>query len=119
MLVCTVGIGLAFDDGAIETIAAGANTSLENLGTPRLHTMLERVLDGLSSYASKIGTATIPIMRSYERVRMGDLLENEDVSRRILQGARLGGGLTGRGWGIPRHCIRRAWSRRPYRQLRR
>ena len=86
-LMRTEGIELAFDDGAIETIAdvaARANTSLENIGARRLHTVLERVLDELSFEASEIGTATIPITQSYVQARVGDLLENEDVSRHIL-----------------------------------
>ncbi len=86
-LLATEGIGVEFSDEAIDelaSVASQANTSLENIGARRLHTVLERVLDELSFAATEIGPQTIPITAQYVRERIGDLLADQDLSRHIL-----------------------------------
>jgi len=86
-LLGTEGIELSFDDAAIEAVAdvaSQANEQLENIGARRLHTVLERVLEELSFEASEIGSQTIRITEKYVRDRVGDLLEDRDLSRHIL-----------------------------------
>ena len=86
-LLGTEGIKLVFEAEAIDEIAdvaTRANTSLENIGARRLHTVLEQVLDELSFEASEVGSQEIRITADYVKKRVGDLLENEDVSRHIL-----------------------------------
>ncbi len=86
-LLETEGVRLVFDDGAIESIADiawRANTTLENIGARRLHTVLERVLEELSFEASEVGTQEVRITADYVAQRVGDLLEDQDLSRHIL-----------------------------------
>ena len=86
-LLETEGVRLVFDDGAIEAIADTAwraNTTLENIGARRLHTVLERVLEELSFEASEVGAQEIRITADYVAARVGNLLEDQDLSRHIL-----------------------------------
>ncbi len=86
-LLETEGVQLVFDDEAVTAIADTAwraNASLENIGARRLHTVLERVLEELSFEASEIGGREIRITADYVKERVGDLLEDQDLSRHIL-----------------------------------
>ena len=87
-LLGTEGIELEFGDDAIAElarVAAAANEQLENIGARRLHTVLERVLDELSYEATEIGAqTTVKITATYVRERIGDLLDDRDLSRHIL-----------------------------------
>jgi ATP-dependent HslUV protease ATP-binding subunit HslU len=86
-LLDTESITLQFDDDAIGALADAAwraNTSLENIGARRLHTVLERVLEELSFEASELGAREIRITAQYVHDRVDDLLKNEDLSRHIL-----------------------------------
>lgn len=86
-LLETEGVQLVFDDGAIESVADiawKANATLENIGARRLHTVLERVLEELSFEASEVGAQEVRITSDYVAQRVGDLLEDQDLSRHIL-----------------------------------
>lgn len=86
-LLDTEGVQLVFDDGAIEAIADTAwkaNSTLENIGARRLHTVLERVLEELSFEASEVGAQEIRITADYVTERVGELLKDQDLSRHIL-----------------------------------
>ncbi len=86
-LLETEGVRLVFDDGAVEAMADTAwkaNATLENIGARRLHTVLERVLEELSFEASEVGAQEIRITADYVTQRVGDLLEDQDLSRHIL-----------------------------------
>ena len=86
-LLGTEGVTLEFGEDAIAElarVAAVANEQLENIGARRLHTVLERVLDELSYEASEIGEQTVTITAGYVRDRIGDLLDDQDLSRHIL-----------------------------------
>jgi ATP-dependent HslUV protease ATP-binding subunit HslU len=87
-LMETESVTLDFTPEAIDEIAALAeeiNTSVENIGARRLHTVLERLLEEVSFTASDQppGTA-VTIDRDYVRERVGELAKNADLSKFIL-----------------------------------
>jgi ATP-dependent HslUV protease ATP-binding subunit HslU len=86
-LLATEGIELDFtDEGvtAIATIAAETNSSIENIGARRLHTVLERVLDEVSYTATDRSGETVVIDAAYVQKHVGDLAKNADLSKFIL-----------------------------------
>ncbi|MEM7158242.1 MAG: ATP-dependent protease ATPase subunit HslU [Myxococcota bacterium] len=86
-LMATEGVTLEFDEEAITALADAAwraNTTLENIGARRLHTVMERVLEELSFEASEIGEREIRITAQYVHERVDSLLEDQDLSRHIL-----------------------------------
>jgi ATP-dependent HslUV protease ATP-binding subunit HslU len=86
-LLATEGISLEFpEDGvaALASIAAQINSSVENIGARRLHTVLERVLDEVSFSAPDKPGETIIIDRQFVEDHIGDLARNADLSRFIL-----------------------------------
>jgi ATP-dependent HslUV protease ATP-binding subunit HslU len=87
-LMETESVALDFTPEAIDEIAALAeeiNTSVENIGARRLHTVLERLLEEVSFTASDQppGTA-VTIDRGDVRERVGELAKNADLSKFIL-----------------------------------
>jgi ATP-dependent HslUV protease ATP-binding subunit HslU len=86
-LLATEGIKLEFhEDGvaALAGVAAQINSSVENIGARRLHTVLERVLDEISFSAPDKSGETIVIDRQFVESHIGDLARNTDLSRFIL-----------------------------------
>ncbi len=84
----TEGMVLEFEDEAIDEIANLAeqiNSSVENIGARRLHTVLERLLEEISFTASDQSAGTIvTIDRAYVRDHVGALAMNTDLSKFIL-----------------------------------
>ncbi len=81
------GVTLEFTEDGIETIAALSaqiNSSVENIGARRLHTVLERVLDDLSFVASDRKGETQVIDGKYVEERIGDMARDVDLSRYVL-----------------------------------
>jgi ATP-dependent HslUV protease ATP-binding subunit HslU len=86
-LMATEGVTLTITDDAVEALAetaAHVNTTVENIGARRLHTVLERVLDEISFEASDKAGTTLVVDASYVEARVGDLARNADLSRYIL-----------------------------------
>src|SRR5215212_3772115 len=86
-LLATEGIKLEFhEDGvaALAGVAAQINSSVENIGARRLHTVLERVLDEISFSAPDKSGETIVLDRQFVESHIGDLARNSDLSRFIL-----------------------------------
>ena len=86
-LLKTERVDLEFDRSGIERIAEVAfqvNERSENIGARRLHTVLERLLDVVSFEASDRGGEKVVIDRAYVDEHLGELLEDEDLSRYIL-----------------------------------
>ena len=87
-LLATEGVVLDFTDDAIDEIASLAeqiNSSVENIGARRLHTILERLLEEISFTASDLAAgATITIDRLYVREHVSSLAQNADLSKFIL-----------------------------------
>src|SRR3984893_18532559 len=87
-LLATEGVDLDFRPEAIDEIALLAeqiNSTIENIGARRLHTILERLLEEVSFTASDKPSGTaIMIDEDYVRERVGELAKNADLSRFIL-----------------------------------
>jgi len=79
---------LDFTDEAIDEIASLAeqiNSSVENIGARRLHTVLERLLEEISFTASDQTAGTVVnIDAAYVREHVGVLAKNADLSKFIL-----------------------------------
>ncbi|MCH8499683.1 MAG: HslU--HslV peptidase ATPase subunit [Marinobacter sp.] len=86
-LMATEGLTLTFAESAIARIAEIAwqvNESTENIGARRLHTVLERLLESLSFDAGDKVTNSFEVTAAYVDEKLGDLSQNEDLSRYIL-----------------------------------
>jgi ATP-dependent HslUV protease ATP-binding subunit HslU len=86
-LMATETLTLVFEDGAIDELAglaAEINTSVENIGARRLHTVMERLLDEVSFTASDRGGETVTIDAGYVRERVSPLAKDADLSKFIL-----------------------------------
>ncbi len=86
-LLGTEGVSLSFAEDAITRIAEVAfkvNETTENIGARRLHTVLERLLESLSFDAGDSVTNHFEITASYVDEKLGNLAEDEDLSRYIL-----------------------------------
>jgi ATP-dependent HslUV protease ATP-binding subunit HslU len=60
------------------------NRNTENIGARRLHTVVEKLLEGLSFDAPELGGHEVVIDAAYVRERLRDIVTNEDLSRYIL-----------------------------------
>jgi ATP-dependent HslUV protease ATP-binding subunit HslU len=87
-LLATEGVTLELSEEAIDEIAALAevvNTTTENIGARRLHTVMERLLEEVSFTASdQPPQTTVTIDRDYVREHVGALAKNADLSKFIL-----------------------------------
>lgn len=88
-LLETEGINVQFSENAIDeiaTIAYTVNTTTENIGARRLHTILEKLLEDLSFEASEINCeqTVVTINRNYVQSKLGAVVKDEDLSRYIL-----------------------------------
>lgn len=86
-LMATEGVTLKFSDDAIETIArlsADINSTVENIGARRLHTILERVLEEISFTATDSSGETVWVDSDYVHKYVGDYASDVDLSRFVL-----------------------------------
>ncbi|WP_339487012.1 ATP-dependent protease ATPase subunit HslU [Pseudomonas sp. EL_65y_Pfl2_R95] len=90
-LLNTEGLGIEFAAEGIKRIAEIAwqvNEKTENIGARRLHTLLERLLEEVSFSAGDMAAdhsgKPILIDASYVNSHLGELAEDEDLSRYIL-----------------------------------
>jgi ATP-dependent HslUV protease ATP-binding subunit HslU len=87
-LMATENLRLDFTEDAIDELAVLAediNTTVENIGARRLHTVMERLLEEASFTASdQPPDAALMIDRDYVRARVGALAKNADLSKFIL-----------------------------------
>ncbi|WP_372988355.1 ATP-dependent protease ATPase subunit HslU [Marinobacter sp.] len=86
-LMATEGVKLTFGEDAIARIAEVAwkvNETTENIGARRLHTVLERLLESLSYDAGDQVTESFEVTAEYVDEKLGELSEDEDLSRYIL-----------------------------------
>ena len=65
-------------------IAFEVNERTENIGARRLSTVMERLLDEVSFDAASLAGQTVTIDATYVDTRLGELSQNEDLSRYIL-----------------------------------
>ncbi len=90
-LLKTEGLDISFTEDGIQRLAEIAyqvNEKTENIGARRLHTLLERLLEEVSfSAADLAGSADaqpIRIDTDYVNSHLGELAQDEDLSRYIL-----------------------------------
>jgi len=90
-LLQTEGLGIEFAEEGIKRIAEIAwqvNEKTENIGARRLHTLLERLLEEVSFSAGDLAGQqngeTIRIDAAYVNSHLGELAQDEDLSRYIL-----------------------------------
>jgi ATP-dependent protease hslVU, ATPase subunit len=86
-LMKTEGVEVEFTQDGISKIAESAfrvNEKTENIGARRLHTVLERLMDGISFDANERSGEKIVIDENYVSEALNDVVENEDLSRFIL-----------------------------------
>ncbi|MBP8236631.1 MAG: HslU--HslV peptidase ATPase subunit [Pseudomonas sp.] len=90
-LLHTEGLGIQFAQDGIKRIAEIAwqvNEKTENIGARRLHTLLERLLEEVSFSAGDLAGqqngAPIVIDAAYVNSHLGELAQDEDLSRYIL-----------------------------------
>ncbi len=86
-LLKTEDITLQFTEEAIDSLsdlAAMINSTVENIGARRLHTVLEKLLEEISFQASDQAGSTITIDDAYVQERIAGLAKNTDLSKFIL-----------------------------------
>lgn len=85
-LMQTEGMDLSFTADGIRRIAETAwevNERTENIGARRLHTILERLLEGVS-FDAGCDQKQLVVDAAYVDAQLGELAKNEDLSRYIL-----------------------------------
>ena len=86
-LMATEGVELRFAEESIDALAdlaAEINSSVENIGARRLHTVMEKLLEEISYTASDRSGEHIEIDAALVRERVATLARNADLSRFIL-----------------------------------
>ena len=86
-LLKTENVNLIFTDDGIDKLAkisAEVNSSVENIGARRLHTIIEKVLDDISFNATDRAGETVTINEKYVNDNLGNLVKDTDLSKFIL-----------------------------------
>jgi len=86
-LLKTENVDLDFsEDGidAIANIATEVNSTVENIGARRLHTIIERILDDISFTATDRSGEKITINSKYVKKNLDELVKDTDLSKFIL-----------------------------------
>ena len=86
-LLKTENIDLEFSDDGIDVIANMAsevNSTVENIGARRLHTIIERILDDVSFTATDRSGEKIIINSEYIKQNLDELIKDTDLSKFIL-----------------------------------
>ena len=86
-LLKTENVDLEFKDDGIEMLAkisTEVNSSIENIGARRLHTIIEKVLDDISFNATDKAGEKIVVDKKFVEKNLGDLVKDTDLSKFIL-----------------------------------
>lgn len=86
-LLRTEGISLEFSEDAVARIAAIAedvNTTTENIGARRLHTLMEKLLENVLFEAPDLEETTVVVDAAFVDAQLKNIVEDEDLSRYIL-----------------------------------
>jgi len=86
-LLKTENVNLVFTDDGINKLAqisAEVNSSVENIGARRLHTIIEKVLDDISFNATDRAGETVTVDEKYVNDNLGTLVKDTDLSKFIL-----------------------------------
>ena len=83
----TEGVEIKFTEDGIEAIAEAAysvNSTTENIGARRLHTIMEKLTEDISFNAPEYRGSSFTIDKAYVSEHLDTLVEDEDLSRYIL-----------------------------------
>ena len=86
-LLKTENVNLVFTEDGIDMLAkisAEVNSSVENIGARRLHTIIEKVLDDISFNATDRAGETVTVDKKYVNDNLGNLVKDTDLSKFIL-----------------------------------
>ena len=86
-LLKTEDVNLEFSEDGIDMLAkisAEVNSSVENIGARRLHTIIEKVLDDISFNATDKAGETITVDKKFVQSNLGNLVKDTDLSKFIL-----------------------------------
>ena len=86
-LMETENVELQFTDDGIEELAeisSQINSTIENIGARRLHTILEKVLEEISFSAPDKSGEKIVVDKSFVQKNLGDIIKDKDLSKFIL-----------------------------------
>ena len=86
-LLKTEDVNLEFSDDGIDMLAkisAEVNSSVENIGARRLHTIIEKILDEISFTATDRAGEKIIINKEYIDKNLDNLVKDTDLSKFIL-----------------------------------
>ena len=86
-LLKTEDVNLDFSEDGIDMLAkisAEVNSSVENIGARRLHTIIEKVLDDISFNATDKAGETITVDKKFVQDNLGNLVKDTDLSKFIL-----------------------------------
>ena len=86
-LLKTEDVNLEFSEEGIDMLAkisAEVNSSVENIGARRLHTIIEKVLDDISFNATDKAGETITVDKKFVQDNLGNLVKDTDLSKFIL-----------------------------------
>ena len=86
-LLKTEDVNLEFSEEGIDMLAkisAEVNSSVENIGARRLHTIIEKVLDDISFNATDKAGETITVDKEFVQNNLGNLVKDTDLSKFIL-----------------------------------
>jgi len=86
-LLKTENVDLEFSDDGIDTIAniaSEVNSTVENIGARRLHTIIEKILDEISFTATDRAGEKIIINKEYINKNLDNLVKDTDLSKFIL-----------------------------------
>ena len=86
-LLKTENVNLEFTDDGIDMLAkisAEVNSSVENIGARRLHTIIEKVLDDISFNATDKAGETVVVDKKFVNDNLGNLVKDTDLSKFIL-----------------------------------
>ncbi len=86
-LMRTEGIELEFTDDGIDEIASmaqDANSTMENIGARRLHTILEKLLEDISFTSASDGVYRYTIDSGYVKEKLGRIVADDDLNKYIL-----------------------------------
>ncbi len=86
-LMATESVNIEFTEEGIDALADAAwqvNERTENIGARRLYTVMERLMEDLSYNATEKSGESFKITAEYVKERLGEFVEDEDLSRFIL-----------------------------------
>jgi len=86
-LLKTENVDLEFSEDGIDTIAniaSEVNSTVENIGARRLHTIIEKILDDISFTATDRSGEKIVINAEYIKKNLDNLVKDTDLSKFIL-----------------------------------